>query len=452
MNVLEMYQRPNFGENENSSMKEFLEDIPHSELKKVSKREEKNNGYQIQQYNNKAKTISPERVYSPKNFPQKEKQNPSTKQIQSEKLDKNNSFELALCRLRPHIINLISIFDSLSITLNILDPIKKNLLIEKIEEAINILYNNIMLKCHSSELVSILSEIEYLCSLKQDLKYVEKNIEFSKIDNDWKNNVIKKSNTFENKIKFSVTKTQEIKSKKKDMTFLNKKRFYTTKIEKENKIKTNQEVITNGNDKNNLFKIQNTKNKALGRIPKHLKERGIKGKKDDTDPENGLNKILRHCLENLVNLLNDIIQKLDKNIKISNPGINKNDLKNNTRKENYIKKSIKEILCKYTSKEKKDQELIENEKKINRLLQKDFPGQEEVKKLLKKILEMSLEEGLEQYLNKTNSFLTGNTIKTFSDDFSNFDSKVQKTFKDKADDLIKGKIQKREKSKKNYSK
>ena len=139
----------------------------------------------------------------------------------------------------------------MSITLNILDPIKKNLLIEKIEEAINILYNNIMLKCHSSELVSILNVIVYLYSLKQDLEYVEKDIEFSKIDNDWKNNVIKKSNTFENKIKFSVTKTQEIKSKKKDMTFLNKKRFYTTKIEKENKIKINQEVITNGNDKNN---------------------------------------------------------------------------------------------------------------------------------------------------------------------------------------------------------
>ena len=92
-------------------------------------------------------------------------------------------------------------------------------------------------------------------------------------------------------------------------------------------------------------------------------------------------------------------------------------------------------------------------KKINRLLQKDFPGQEEVKKLLKKILEMSLEEGLEQYLNKTNnSFITGYTFKTFSDDFSNFNSKVQKTFKDKADDLIKGKIQKRKKSKKNNSK
>lgn len=91
-------------------------------------------------------------------------------------------------------------------------------------------------------------------------------------------------------------------------------------------------------------------------------------------------------------------------------------------------------------------------KKINRLLQKDFPGQEEVKKLLKKILEMSLEEGLEQYLNKTNSFITGNTFNTFSDEFSNLDSKVQKTFKDKADDLIKGKIQKREKSKKNNSK
>ena len=180
---------------------------------------------------------------------------------------------------------------------------------------------------------------------------------------------------------------------------------------------------------------------------------GIKGKKDDTDPGNGLIKILRKCLQNLVNLLNDIIKKLDKDIEISNPGINKNDLKNNTRKENYIKKSIKEILCKYTSKEKKDQELIENEKKINRLLQKDFPGQEEVKKLLKKILEMSLEEGLEQYLNKTNnSFITGYTFKTFSDDFSNFNSKVQKTFKDKADDLIKGKIQKRKKSKKNNSK
>ena len=144
------------------------------------------------------------------------------------------------------------------------------------------------------------------------------------------------------------------------MTFLNKKRFYTTKIEKENKIKTNQEVITNGNDKNNLFKIQNTKNKALGRIPKHLKEMGIKGKKDDTDPRNGLIKILRKCLKNLVNFLNDIIKKLDKNIKISNPGINKNDLKNNTRKENYIKKSIKEILCKYTSKEKGDKSLIKN--------------------------------------------------------------------------------------------
>ena len=344
---IEENKKPHFGENEEIRMKEYLEGTldstkiqqPKIESKTLAKKEEKINEFQNQQKDNKIQTISPERIYSTKNSPQKGNQNLSTKQIQSEKSDENKSLTLKLCKLRPHIINLFSIFQSLSIALNESNFIKISSIIEKIVEAVNIFYINVIPNCKLSEIVSLFDKVNYLYTIKQELESIEKNIEFSKIDNDWKINVINKSNILENEIKSSLNTTQEDNSEKKDKNFLNKKRIFTVKKDGDNKIKRNKEDIINGKDDNNLIDVQIPKKKPLGRIPEISKHNGIKGAKDDTHPANGLIKMLRHCLSNLFDILVEIINELDNDIKIFFPGINDKDLKNATKQENYIKKN-----------------------------------------------------------------------------------------------------------------
>ena len=220
---IEENKKPSYGENVESGIKEYLEctldstSIQHQkiELRTLSKKEEKINYFENQQRDNEIKTINPDRIYCTKNSPQKVKQKPGVNQTQDEKKDNINLFELTLSKLRPHIINLFSIFQSLGISLNETDYIKIGLILEKIGEAVDILNNNEMHKYHLSELNSILNDVNYLYTIKQYLESIEKNIEFSKIDNDWKKNVLNKSTIFENEIKTAMNISQEDNSQKK---------------------------------------------------------------------------------------------------------------------------------------------------------------------------------------------------------------------------------------------
>ena len=325
---IEENKKPNYGQNVESRMKEYLEGTLDStsiqnhkiELRTFSKKEEKISYFENLQKDNKIKTLSPDRIYYIKNSNQKVKQKPVVKQTQDEKKDNINSLELTLSKLRPHIINLFSIFQSLSISLNESNYLKISLILEKIAEAINILNNKEMPKYHFSDLSNILNEINYLYTIKQYLESIEKNIEFSKIDNDWKNNVMNNSNIFEKEIKTAMNISQEDNSEKKDKTFLYKKRFYADSIQEIERItkKSEKDSIIGNENNNNIFE-KIIINKHAGRIPKQLKDNGQKGKKTDTHPANGLIKILRNSFSNIFDILKKITSELDKDITIFFP-------------------------------------------------------------------------------------------------------------------------------------
>ena len=157
---------------------------------------------------------------------------------------------------------------------------------------------------------------------------------------------------------------------------------------------------------------------------------------------------MRHSLENICNIIETIVDKIDKNTKIFLPCINDKDLKNNTKKEEYLKKTIEDILCFYISIETKKVKFEENRKKFNELLGKDIEGKEKEKNLLKQILQMTHEDVCKNFINNNKNFIDGYTFKTFEDDedFQKYDNSKREKIVEKFIKLIGGKIGKREKA------
>ena len=118
------------------------------------------------------------------------------------------------------------------------------------------------------------------------------------------NNIV--SNCLGNEMISSITSNKEA-TKKKDSNFLNKKRnLEEDKIElakQEKKIFITKEKISN--DTNTI--------KNAGRLSNESKNKGIKGIKDGSHPDNGVIKIMRHSLNNICCIFITILQIIDTN-------------------------------------------------------------------------------------------------------------------------------------------
>ena len=334
------------------------------------------------------------------------------------------------------------------------DPINIKQAIQKIDIGIN-KYEEIFKNEKSlSEIAKIFAKYNYSKEIKQELKGVidckSQNIYFDNIENSMNtnfeennkdninNNIV--SNCLGNEMISSITSNKEA-TKKKDSNFLNKKRNLeedkTELAKQEKKIFITKEKISN--DTNTI--------KNAGRLSNESKNKGIKGIKDGSHPDNGVIKIMRHSLNNICCIFITILQIIDTNAYIFLPGINDKDLKNTTTKQDYLEKTIEDILCNYISIETKKDKIEENRNKINGLLGADIPGKEKEQNLLKKILKMKLKDVCLNFINNINNFIDGYTFNTFVDDedFKKYDdSKIKKILK-QADDLMNSKIRKRNK-------
>ena len=461
----------NFDEEKKESMKDYIDFTldttkkgqPKIENKTLPNNEEsKINIFNKLQSQTNIKTIDPNSNYSykesyHKNPPTKESKN-HKKTIQL-KFDENTGQKYSFVfqdfnKLRPHFFKIGDYLEPFNIKIVGSDPINIKQAIQKIDIGIN-KYEEIFKNEKSlSEIAKIFAKYNYSKEIKQELKGVidckSQNIYFDNIENSMNtnfeennkdninNNIV--SNCLGNEMISSITSNKEA-TKKKDSNFLNKKRNLeedkTELAKQEKKIFITKEKISN--DTNTI--------KNAGRLPNESKNKGIKGIKDGSHPDNGVIKIMRHSLNNICCIFITILQIIDTNAYIFLPGINDKDLKNTTTKQDYLEKTIEDILCNYISIETKKDKIEENRNKINGLLGADIPGKEKEQNLLKKILKMKLKDVCLNFINNINNFIDGYTFNTFVDDedFKKYDdSKIKKILK-QADDLMNSKIRKRNK-------
>ena len=153
---------------------------------------------------------------------------------------------------------------------------------------------------------------------------------------------------------------------------------------------------------------------------------------------------------------------IDKNIAILKPVINNDSIKNNTEKEYYILRTIKDNICNFKPRRLNVEKLEENKKKIERILNMDVMGKEKEKKILNIFLNMIYLQGLKIYIydkpfilvreNGKDNKIYFSGLRTFKDDFSDYDSVTQQNFIKKAEELINGETKKRRSSSKKNSK
>ena len=248
-------------------------------------------------------------------------------------------------------------------------------------------------------------------------------------------------------------KNNQDENKLKDKALPSQKDILPNVDNYEKKEKT---FINNNNEKdlnNNIEEIKISLNKKRGRIPKELKEKGKKGVHDGNKEDNGLNKIFHKSLESFYDYSLKLMKQIDENIVILKSVINYNSIKNNTEKEKYLFKTIKYNICNFRPRRLNKENLEENKKKIERILNKDVIGKEKEKKILNLFLNMIYLEGLRMYIydkpfilikeNGKDNKIDFSGLRTFKDDFSDYDSLTQQKFIKKAEELINGKSKKR---------
>ena len=392
---------------------------------------------------------------SQKISPQKE--NPNQKIIKQakihEKIEKNNSFDLQdSYKLIPHFFKIEEYLEPFNIKKNESGSIKLKQTIQNIDICIN-KYKEIADNEKSlSDIAKILEKEMYLLDKKEKIEKIvdsiNQNINFDNIENymnpifeeNKKENINNnKLNCLNNEMLSSITSNQQA-TKENDNTFLNKKRYLKKDITEKPEKKITKTKEKSNNDNNNIKKI--------GRLSNELRNKGVKGIKDGAHPDNGVVKIMRHSLNNICSILVIILQLIDNNFYIFLPGINDKDLKNTTTKQDYLEKTIDEILCVYVSIETKKNKIVENRNKINGLLAGHISGKEKEQNLVKKILKMKLKDVCLCFINNIKDFIDGYKFNTFEDDedFKKYDdSKIDKILK-QAEDLIKYQIKKRPKS------
>ena len=444
-------------------MKEYIDTIDSTkkEQQKIepktasNKDENQNNDFNKPKSITNIETIEPDFNYINQDSPQKpllkKSDNPKipNKPKINENIGKDISFNFEnFYKLRPHFFSIGQYLEPFNIKIIESDSINLNQAIEKISIGIK-KYEDIFQNEKSlSEGEKIFEKIIYLSDKKQKIEEIInnkiQNINFVNGDNFinlnfWGNQKDNINNNITNCLNYGSISSNTFKNKKgekeKDNNFLNKKRNL-----KEDNTELDKQEKTNNNNINT--------NKNPGRLSNEKKNRGEKGVKDGSHPDNALIKIMRHSLENICSIFITIVHIIDANAYIFLPGINDKDLKNTTLKQDYLELTIEEILCSYISIETKRKKFEENKAIIKDLLGQNIPGKEKEKNLLKKILKMNLKDVCIKYISNVKDFIDGYTFNTFEDDedFKKIDDvKIAKILKH-SKDLIYDKIIKRTKS------
>ena len=444
-------------------MKEYIDTIDSTkkEQQKIepktasNKDENQNNEFNKPKSITNIETIEPDFNYINQDYSPQKSQRDKPKIPSKSKVDENIGKDISFnfenfYKLRPHFFLIEQYLEPFNIKIIESDSINLKQAIEKISVGIE-KYGEIFQNEKSlSEGVKILEKIIYLSDKKQKIEKIINNknkiINFVNGDNFinlnfWHNQKDNINNNIINCLNYGEISSNTFNNKKdekeNDNNFLNKKRNL-----KEDNAELDKGVKTNNNN------IKINKNKNPGRLSNEKKNKGEKGVKDGSHPDNALIKIMRHSLENICSIFITIVHLIDANAYIFLPGINDKDLKNTTLKQDYLGKTIKEILCSYISIETKRKKFEENRAIIKDLLEQNIPGKEKEKNLLEKILEMNLKDVCIKYISNVKDFIDGYTFNTFEDDedFKEIDDAKIAKILEHSNDLIYNKIIKRPKS------
>ena len=327
-----------------------------------------------------------------------------------------------------------------------------NLKIQSIENDIKSIYDKANKVDSLSDAYLFLSKKSELILQKQNLLNSKKLMNIEYIE-DFSRFVNIKNNKEEKELK-----DKSLLSKKHNLlnpSFNNyEKREEEVKEEKEEEKEKN--VINNNDEKqlnNNIEEKKNIIKPKRGRISKDLKEKGKIGEHDKNKEDNGLNKIFHKSLKSFYDFSLKLMKEIDENIDILKPVININSIINNTEKEKYIFKTIKENLCNFKPRRLNSERLEENKKKIEIILNTDVIGKEKEKLILNTFLNMTFKEGLSLYIYDKPYILIKEKgkynrvdfsgLRTFKDDFRDYDPSIQNNFIKKAKELINEKSKKR---------
>ena len=346
-----------------------------------------------------------------------------------------------------------------------------NLKINNIRSIISLLFNKARNEKSLSDIYNILKEIvNSLLSLQEIIdqkeiidkklikktEYIEDFSPFANISNNKEENMNKiLLNTNSNLINIPKCSNHE---NPKDISFLSKKRILP-KINSDNEknnIKKENILITNKNKKDSITIIKEDKNTLKpkrGRIPNKKKEQNVVGTHDRNKEDNGLNKIFHKSLESIYDYSLKLIKEIDENCRIFKPVINKDSIKNNTEKEKYIFRTIKENICYFKSGNSNEENFENNRLKIEAILNTIVKGKEKEIKILNNLWNMIYLGGLRMYLydepfmlfeiNGKENLIYLSGFRTFKDDFSEYDKTIQDNFIKKAEELINGEASKR---------
>lgn len=471
---LEQRKNVNYDEEGKDIMKEYQEftldttkvgqqNIEHKTLS--NKEEIQSNDFNKPKNQKNVNSIEPEfnnirQDFSQSNSPQKEikKQKITSQPKIFEKIGKNILFDFQnYYKLKSDFFIIQKYLEPFNIKIIENDTINLREVKEKIDISIK-KYKEISNNEESlSEVAIILKKINYLNVFKDELEKIEKAFD-TKIQNIYfddeeksknpnydqnKNDNINNNlpNYLSDKILSSITYNQQANKEKKKNFLIKKRKLEENKTEVENpEAKIYKTKAQTFSDNNNI--------KKLGRLSNKLRNNGVKGIKDGSHPDNGVIKIMRHSLNNICSIFIEILKKIDTDANIFLPGINNKDLKNTTKKQEYLDKTIEDILCVYISIETKKNKIEENKNIINDLLSGDISGKEKEQNLLKKILKMHLKDVCKNFINNKKYFIDGYSFNTFEDDkdFKKYDDfKITKILK-QVEDLMNNKIRKREKS------
>lgn len=363
-----------------------------------------------------------------------------------------------LYKLRRHLFKLNQIIKSNEIKINELNSINFDQINRQLNDCINKLYEKLPNQDYSlSEDAKTLNRINYVYLKKVEIENLIENLS-KKASSE--NDVITKEVKIEqnkkrfknnnhtnimNELKFTSYFSTQEDTKKIEKKFLCKKRvlqedkFDEIKLEEKKYIKEEKSNI-------DIKTVEQFIPKKKGRLSNNSKKNGIKGNKDDTHPDNGLTKMMRHSLKNIYDINSEILKKIDSKIDIFFPGIYEEDLKNTDIKQIYLEKTILEILCDYCSKESQKDDIEKNKKIFNDLLKGDKLGKEE-RRLLEKLLYTKHKDVFQNYINNNKDFIDGYTFITFGNDncFKKYDNSIKNKFIEKAQKLIDNGIKKRKK-------
>ena len=316
---------------------------------------------------------------------------------QISKINDNNSNESS-DKIRAHIFQINSIFKCLEISEITDNIIYKDDLIRKIENALNIINNKTLIEKSLSDIYGLLDKEVCLNDKKNELELFD--LEYFNLN---KINPIEENKEKISNISFSCNTSD----KKEEIKFISQKRKRQGEETKENK------------------------KSKMGRKPKNS---GEKGNKDHNDPNNGLHKMLHRSLRIVYDISNKLAKEIDENIKLFYPGINKKDLINTNIKQNYLDKTIKNILCEYISKDSKKDEF----KKNKAIIEKTIPninGKEEKKELFNEMISKPFRYYFSNYVNNIKIM---EKFITFDEDdhFRNYDQNKKNEFKEKGRCLV----------------